>query len=84
MCKRRATYRSKGLDKGYNFALDLIAISGLHKKLCTLEVVKVPVVAISGLPGALGSPGTKSHLDVGPVESCVSHTNMAMAGSFNI
>jgi len=25
-------------------------------------------LAISGLP--LGSPGTKSHLDVGPVERC--------------
>jgi hypothetical protein len=35
-------------------------------KLCALKVVGVPVVAISGLP--LGSPGTKSHLDVAPME----------------
>jgi hypothetical protein len=46
--------------------LDLIAIGGLHKKLCALKVAGVPVVAISGLP--LGSPGTKSHLDVAPME----------------
>jgi hypothetical protein len=40
----------------------------MHKKLCTLKVAGVPVVGISGLP--LRSPGTKSHLDVAPVESC--------------
>jgi hypothetical protein len=28
-----ATYRWKDLDDGYNFALDLISIGGLHKKL---------------------------------------------------
>jgi hypothetical protein len=64
--KQRATYCWKALDKGYNFALDLIMIGGLHRKLCALKVVGVPVVAISGLP--LGSPGTKSHLDVAPME----------------
>jgi hypothetical protein len=65
-CRRRATYRSKALDKRYNFALDLIAIGGLHKTLCAFKVVGVPVVAISGLP--LESPGTKNHLDVALVE----------------
>ncbi len=35
-------------------------------KLCTLKVVKVPVVRILGFP--LASPRTKSHLDVAPVE----------------
>jgi hypothetical protein len=30
--------------------------------------VRVPTLAISGLP--LGNPGTKSHLDVGPMERC--------------
>jgi hypothetical protein len=59
-------YHWKALDKGYNFALDRIAIGGLHKKLCTFKVAGVLVVAISGLP--LGSPGTKSHLDVTRVE----------------
>jgi hypothetical protein len=56
-CKRRATYRWKALDKGYNFALDHIAIVGLQKKLCALKVVKVLTGGISGLPH--GSPGTK-------------------------
>jgi hypothetical protein len=65
-CRRHVTYRWKALGEGYNFAWDRVAIGGLHKKLCALEVVGVPVDAISGLP--LGSPGTKSHLDVAPVE----------------
>jgi hypothetical protein len=55
------TYRWKSLDKGYNFALNLIAIRGLHAKLCTFKVAGVRNV---------GSPGTKSHLDVAPVERC--------------
>jgi hypothetical protein len=58
----------KALDKGYNFASNLIAIGGLHRKLCALKVAKDLVVGISGLP--LGSPGTKSHLDVAFVKSC--------------
>jgi hypothetical protein len=60
------TYCWKVLDEGYNFSSDLIAIRGLHKKLCTLKVARVSVDGISGLP--LGSPGTRSHLDVAPVE----------------
>jgi hypothetical protein len=65
-CRGRVTYRWKALNKGYNFASDLIAIGGLHKKLCTFKVAGVPIVAISGLP--LGSPETKNHLDVASVE----------------
>jgi hypothetical protein len=41
-------------------------IGGLHKKLCAFKVVGVVVVAIS--MRLLGSPETKSHLDVAPVE----------------
>jgi hypothetical protein len=67
-CRQRATYFWKALDKGYNFASNLIAIRGLHKKLCALKVAGVLVVRISGLP--LGRPKTKSHLDVAPVKSC--------------
>jgi hypothetical protein len=67
-CRQHATYRWKNLNKGYNFALDLIKIKGFHAKLCALKVARVPAVGISGLP--LGSPGTKSHLDVVPVERC--------------
>jgi hypothetical protein len=66
MCKRRARYRWKALDQGYNFALNLIAIGGLHKTLCALKITRVSIMKISGLP--LGSLGTKNHLDVAPVE----------------
>jgi hypothetical protein len=60
------TYRWKVLNKGYNFALNFIAIGGVHAKLCAPIVARVPVVGISRLP--LGSPETKSHLDVAPME----------------
>jgi hypothetical protein len=69
MCRQCATYRWKALNKVYNFALDLIAIKGLHGKLCALKVVGVPPMGISGL--TLGSPETKSHLDVVPVENYI-------------
>ncbi len=59
MCKWSVTHCWKVLNKGYNFALDLIAIKGLHKKLCALKVARVLIVGISGLP--FGSPGTKSY-----------------------
>jgi hypothetical protein len=68
VCRRRATYRWKALDKGYNFASNSISIWGFLAKLWGSKVVKVPTWAISRLP--LGSPGTKSHLDVGLVERC--------------
>jgi hypothetical protein len=47
----------KLLTRGYNFALDRIAIGGLQKKLCALKVSGVLVDGISGLPR--GSPGRK-------------------------
>jgi hypothetical protein len=64
VCKRLITYCWKILNKGYNFASNLIIIGGLHAKLCAPKVTGIPIVGISGLP--LGSPGTKSHLDVAP------------------
>jgi hypothetical protein len=67
VCRWSAIDRWKALDKGYNFALDLIAIRGLYRKLCALKVAKVLAIGILGL--ALGSPRTKSHLDVAPMES---------------
>jgi len=67
-CRWRATYGWKAFDKGYNFALDLISIRGVLAKLWCPKVAGVLTLAISGLP--LGSPETKSHLDVGPVERC--------------
>jgi hypothetical protein len=67
VCKWSETHRWKAIDEGYNFALDLIVIGGLHRKLCAFKVTGVLAVGISGLP--LGSLGTKSHLDVALVES---------------
>jgi hypothetical protein len=46
--------RWKALDKGYNFALDLISIGGLQTKLWAPKAAKVPTLGISELP--LGSP----------------------------
>jgi hypothetical protein len=60
------TYRWKALDEGYNFALDLISIGGLHAKLWGSKFAGVLTLVILGLP--LGSPRTKSYLDVGLVE----------------
>jgi hypothetical protein len=55
----------KNLNEGYNFALDLIIIEGLHAKLWGPKVAGIPTVGISGLP--FGSPETKCHLDDGPM-----------------
>jgi len=67
-CRWCATYRWKALDKGCNFALNLISIRGLHVKLWFPKIARVPTLTISRL--RLGSPRTKSHLDVGPAERC--------------
>jgi hypothetical protein len=65
-CRGRATYHWKALDEDYNFASDLITIRGLHKKLWGSKIARLPTLAILGVP--LGSPETKSHLDVGFME----------------
>jgi hypothetical protein len=54
------------LPRATTLLMDLIAIEGLHAKLWAPKVTGIPIVGISGLP--LGSPGTKSHLDVAHVE----------------
>jgi hypothetical protein len=50
-CRWRATYCWKTFDKGYNFALDLISIGGLHTKLWRPKVTGAPTFAILGVPG---------------------------------
>ncbi len=65
-CRCLATYRWKALNKGYNFALDLIPIEGLHTKLWGPKVVRIPTLGILRFP--FGNPETKCHLDVGLVE----------------
>jgi hypothetical protein len=65
-CRWRATYYWKAFNKGYNFALNLISIEGLHTKLWGPKVTRVSTLGISRFP--FGSPGTKCHLDVGLVK----------------
>jgi len=48
------------------FVSDLIPIGGLSKELWSFKVPGVQIETILGL--LLGSPGTKSHTDVGAVE----------------
>jgi hypothetical protein len=67
-CRWRATCHWKALDKGYNFASNLITIEGFHTKLWGPKVAGVPMLAISGLP--FGILGIKSHSDVGFAERC--------------
>jgi hypothetical protein len=68
VCRWSATHHWKAFNEGYNFSFSLIVIGGLHRKVCALKVAGVLTIGISRFP--LGSPGTKSHLDVAPVESC--------------
>ncbi len=69
VCKWRATYYWKALDKGYNFALDHISIRCMLAKLWGSKVTGVPTWVISDL----GVPRQKNHLEVGPVERCRIH-----------
>jgi len=57
----------KGLDRGYNFAWDLISIGGLHVKLWAPKSCGNPNCGNFGLP--LGSSRTKWHLGVDLVAS---------------
>jgi hypothetical protein len=68
VCRWIATHRWKTLKESYKFALDLIPIRGLSKKLWGPKVPRVQTGTISGL--LLGSPETKSHLDVGAADKC--------------
>ncbi len=65
MFRWHATYRWKALNKGYNFALHLTSIKGLHTKLWTSKVAGILILGILGLP--LRGPGTKWHLGASPV-----------------
>jgi hypothetical protein len=66
VCRSSATHRWKVLKESYKFALDLIPIGGLSKKLWMPKVSGVQTRIVSGLH--FGSPGKNSHLDVGAVE----------------
>jgi hypothetical protein len=65
-CRWSAAHHWKALNESYKFALDLIPIGGLGKKLWHRKVAGVQTEAVSGL--LLGSPEIKSHLDASAVE----------------
>ncbi len=44
------TYNWKALNKGYNFALNLITIRGFHVELWAFKVAGVLVMGILGFP----------------------------------
>jgi hypothetical protein len=58
-----ATHYWKAFKESYKFFLDLIPIKGWSKELWTRKVPGVQTETVSGL--LFGSPGTKSHSDVG-------------------
>jgi hypothetical protein len=63
---QRATHRWKNLKEGYNFALNLITIEDCTRSYAPSKSQESP---LSGVP-VVGSPMTKSHLDVVPAERC--------------
>jgi len=65
-CRSSATHSWKALKENYKFALNLIPIRSMSKKLWSLKILEVQTRTISGL--LLGSRRTKSHSDVGAVE----------------
>jgi hypothetical protein len=65
-CRWSATPHWKAIDENYKFALDLISIKGLNKKLWPCKVPGVQFKIILGL--LFGSPGTKNHSDVDAAE----------------
>jgi hypothetical protein len=44
-----ATCHWKFLDEGYNIALDLTSVGGLHKKLWASKVAGIPILKFLGL-----------------------------------
>ncbi len=65
LCRWSATHCWKALKESYKFSSDFIPIRTLSKELWTRKAQGVQTGTISGL---LGSPGTKSHSDVGVAE----------------
>ncbi len=66
VCKWSATHCWKALKESYKFAWNLIPIGGLSKELWSRKVSRIQTGIVLGF--LLGSPGTKSHSDVGAVE----------------
>jgi len=75
VCKWSATHCWKALEENYKFALNLVPIRGLSRELWAPTVPRVQIGTVSGL--LLGSPGNKSHLNVGAAEQ---HREYYMGG----
>ncbi len=60
MCVQVMCNILKVLNQGYNFALDLTSIEGLHNKLWSSKVLKISISKVQSLR-------KKWHLDVAPV-----------------
>jgi len=45
----KTTYCWKARNEGYNIALDLTSVGGVHKKLWASKLVRVPITGISRL-----------------------------------
>jgi hypothetical protein len=68
VCRWSVTHRWKALEESYNFGSNLIPIRVWGEELWASKVPRVQIGTVSRLH--LGSPGKKSHLDVGAAESC--------------
>jgi hypothetical protein len=66
VCRWSVTHRWKAREENYKFVLDLVPIRGLSWELWAPKVPGVWSGTVSGL--LLGSPGNKSHSDVGAAE----------------
>jgi hypothetical protein len=66
VCRRSVTHHWKDLEESYKFASDLIPIRSLSWELWGPKVPGVQSMTVSRL--LLGSPGSKSHSDVGAAE----------------
>ncbi len=63
VCRWRATYFWKALNKSYNFSLDLTSIKGLHKKLWPSKILGVLILGMLA----------KWHLDVALVANHIEY-----------
>ncbi len=79
VCNGNAIHLWKALKESYKFALDLVPIGGLNKKLWPCKVPRVQTGIVLGL--LFRSPKTKSHSHVGVVERRIKYY-MGEGGGF--
>jgi hypothetical protein len=67
MCKWHSTYHWKAFNKGYNFALNLTSIEGLHKTLQASKMMRVSILGNLRLP--IWESWEKWHLGATPMDN---------------